>query len=241
MGSSNPIVHQNLFKDIDFSIEKARRLQSLLSKKVIARDCLNTPIKYVAGVDIAYYDKLSIGAVAVFDYNSLKLVELKSAAVETRFPYIPTLLSFREIPAAVSSIRKLNIKPDVFLVDGQGIAHPYRFGFASHLGVVLDLCTVGVAKSLLCGEVIESESLNWRPIIHEGEIIGGAVFTKPNAKPVYVSVGHKISLETAIKVVLTCSKNHRIPEPLHEAHSAAQRAKREAEKSLKVKSPEGAD
>ncbi|MEM3479399.1 MAG: deoxyribonuclease V [Candidatus Bathyarchaeia archaeon] len=225
-------VYQDLLKNISFSVEKARKLQLLLSKKVIVQDRVNTPIKYVAGVDVAYHDKLSIGAVAVFEYASLRPVELKLARVETRFPYIPTLLSFREVPAAASAIKKLDVKPDVFLVDGQGVAHPYRFGLASHLGVVLDLCTIGVAKSLLCGEVIESENSYWKPIVHEGEIVGGAVFTKPNAKPVYVSVGHKISLESAVKVVLACLKKHRLPEPLHEAHVAAQRAKREIKRSL---------
>jgi len=226
MKNNSLAIHGDPLKKINFSIEKARRLQSLLSKKVVMQDCLNAPIKYIAGVDVAYSDGLSIGAVAVFDYASLKLVELKLAEVETRFPYIPTLLSFREVPAAASAIKKLSIKPDVFLVDGQGIAHPYRFGFASHLGVVLDLCTIGVAKSLLCGEVIASENPYLRPIVHEGEVVGCAVFTKPSVKPIYVSIGHKISLETAVKVVLECSKNHRIPKPLHEAHAAAQKAKR---------------
>jgi deoxyribonuclease V len=212
--------------NINFSIEKARRLQENLSKKVIVQDCLNTPIKYVAGVDVAYIGEFSIGSVAVLDYEFMKPVEFELSIVETRFPYVPTLLSFREIPPAASAIRKLRIKPDLFLVDGQGIAHPYRFGFASHLGVTLNIVTVGVAKKLLCGEILESNSEVWKPIFYGGEIVGGAVFTKPNAKPVYVSVGHKISLETAVKIVLSCSKGYRIPEPLREAHIAAEKAKR---------------
>ncbi|MEM1550933.1 MAG: endonuclease V, partial [Candidatus Bathyarchaeia archaeon] len=112
------------------------------------------------------------------------------------------------------------------LVDGQGVAHPYRLGFASHLGVTLNVPTIGVAKSLLCGEILEGSDL-WKPIVYEGEVVGGAVYTRRGAKPVYVSIGHKVSLETAIKIVLACTREHRIPEPLHVAHISAEKAKRE--------------
>jgi deoxyribonuclease V len=213
-------------QSLNFSLEKARKLQTALSKRIICRDRFEIPIKHVAGVDVAYADKRSIGSVAVLEYDSMKTVELETAEVTTRFPYIPTLLSFREVPPAASAIKKLRIKPDVFLVDGQGIAHPYRLGFASHLGLVLDIATVGVAKSLLCGKIAESRNGSWKPIIHEGNVVGGAVFTKLNAKPVYVSVGHKVSLETAIKIILECSRKHRVPEPIREAHIAAENIKR---------------
>jgi len=213
-------------QNLSFSIEKARNLQIALSKRIICRDCFETPIKHVAGVDVAYADKRSIGSVAVLEYDSMKTVELETAEITTRFPYMPTLLSFREVPPAASAIKKLRIKPDVFLVDGQGIAHPYRLGFASHLGLVLNIATVGVAKSLLCGKIADSEYGVWKPIIYEGKIVGGAVFTRLNAKPVYVSVGHKVSLETAIKIVLECSRKHRVPEPVREAHIAAENVKR---------------
>jgi len=216
---------RELLRNINFSIEKARKIQESLSKKVIVQDCLNVPIKYVAGVDVAYAGRFSIGSVAVLDYESMRPVEFELSVVETRFPYIPTLLSFREMPPAVFAIRKLRVKPDLFLVDGQGIAHPYRLGFASHLGVTLNVATVGVAKSLLCGEIIESEGNVWKPIIYDGKIVGGAVFTKPNTKPIYVSVGHKVSLETAIRIVLSCLRGYRIPEPIREAHIAAEKLK----------------
>lgn len=213
-------------QSLNFSLEKARKLQIMLSKRIICRDCFETPIKYVAGVDVAYAHNQSIGAVAILEYDCMKIVELETSRVSTRFPYIPTLLSFREVPPAASAIKRLRIKPDVFLVDGQGIAHPYRLGFASHLGLVLDMPTVGVAKTLLCGKIAESENELWKPIIYEGKIVGGAVFTKLNAKPVYVSVGHKVSLETAIKIVLECSRKHRVPEPIREAHIIAEKIKR---------------
>lgn len=209
-----------------FSIEKARRIQENLSRRVIVENCFSKPIKLIAGVDVAYAHGYSFGAAVVLEYGSMKPVESSVARVEIRFPYIPTLLSFREIPPAVSAIRKLTVKPDVFLVDGQGIAHPYRLGFASHLGVTLDIVTVGVAKSLLCGDVGEGGCEFWKPIIFDGEVVGGAVFTKLGAKPIYVSVGHKISLETAIKIVLDCSRGHRIPEPLRVAHMLAEKTKR---------------
>ncbi|MEM1514656.1 MAG: deoxyribonuclease V [Candidatus Bathyarchaeia archaeon] len=211
--------------NVNFSIEKARRAQIALSKMVIREDQISMPIKYVAGVDVAYVKDLSIGAAAVLRYESLKPLEVKLAIVKTKFPYIPTLLSFREMPAAVAAIKKLENKPDVFLVDGQGIIHPYRLGFASHLGVTLDVPTIGVAKSLLCGEVLSGGDI-WRPIIHEGEVVGGAVYTKHGAKPIYVSIGHKVSLETAIKIVLACTKDCRIPEPLRISHISAKRMKR---------------
>lgn len=214
-------------QSLNFSLEKARKLQIALSKRIICRDCFKIPIRYIAGVDVAYAYNQSIGAVAVLEYDSMKLVELETSKVTTRFPYIPTLLSFREVPPAASAIKKLRIKPDVFLVDGQGIAHPYRLGFASHLGLVLDVATVGVAKTLLCGRIAESESGFWKPIVHEGRIVGGAVSTRLNAKPVYVSIGHKVSLDTAIKIVLECSRKHRAPEPIHEAHIIAEKIKRE--------------
>jgi deoxyribonuclease V len=168
---------------------------------------------------------LSIGAAVVLDYDSLSVVESKKARVETHFPYIPTLLSFREIPPTLAAIRKLKTQPDVFLVDGQGIAHPYRLGFASHLGLILNKPTIGVAKSLLCGEVGPFNQEGWAPITHKGEIIGAAV-AQQHQKPIYVSVGHKVSLKTAIETVKHCARNQRIPEPIRAAHAMANEEKK---------------
>jgi len=215
-----------LLRSPKFSIEKARRLQMILSKKVILKDCLSHPIRRVAGIDVAYTDRYSIGAVAVFDYDIMRLMEKVISQQITRFPYIPTLLSFRELPPAVSAIRKLKMKPDILLVDGQGLAHPYRLGFASHLGLVLDAPTIGVAKTLLCGDVKEGKNGRWKPIIHEGEVVGAAVFTRSGVKPIYVSIGHKVSLETAIDIVLHCVRKYRVPEPIREAHLTAEKMKR---------------
>lgn len=199
------------------------KLQLLLSRKVIRRDLLPDPITYVAGVDVAYKGEYSIGAAAVFDYASMALKETKTSRNPTRFPYRSTFLSFRELPPAVSAIKKLRIQPDVTLVDGHGVAHPRRLGFASHLGLVLDGPTIGVAKSLLCGKVEEDGNECWKPVIHEHETVGAAVFTKPSVRPVYVSIGHKVSLGTATKMVAHCATKYRIPEPLRAAHMAARR------------------
>lgn len=222
-------------KSSKFSVKRARALQSQLSKKVILEDVLPRRIRLVAGVDVAYAGSTSIGAVAVLDFRSLSPIEFQVSLVETRFPYVPTLLSFREISPAVAAIRKLRVQPDVFLVDGHGFAHPYRFGFASHLGIVLNKPTVGVAKSLLCGRVGSFKEEGWAPILEDGETIGATLVTKQDRKPVYVSVGHMISLETAITLVRHCIKDHRVPEPLRMAHLRAMEAKKALKGELEAR------
>jgi deoxyribonuclease V len=207
--------------DHTFSTKKAKSLQMSLSKKVVYEDQLPEHIKFVGGVDVAYTNRNAVGAVAILEYSTLKVVETKTSFQATGVPYIPTFLSFREVPPVVSAVNMLSARPDVFLVDGHGIAHPRRLGFASHLGLVLDAATIGVAKSLLCGNVGDKEVDKWKPIIHEGVTVGAAVCTKLGVKPVYVSIGHKISLETAIEIVKRCTGKYRIPEPLREAHKAA--------------------
>ena len=219
-----------------FSVKKAHAMQSQLSKKVIKKDSFPKPIHLIAGVDVAYSRGTSNGAAAVFDYNSLSLLESKTARIKTRFPYIPTLLSFREIPPTFAAIKKLEKKPDVLLVDGQGIAHPCRLGFASHLGLVLDKSTIGVAKSRLCGEVEPLRGKKWTPITDQGEVIGATVATRPSERPLYVSIGHKVSLKTAIDIVLHCTRTGRIPLPIQAAHTLANTEKRKQDIGRKARS-----
>jgi len=211
--------------DSRFSVKKAHAMQLRLSKQVIRKDMIPKTIRYVAGVDTAYHADVSIGAAVVLDYNTLSVGESRKARIKTRFPYIPTLLSFREIPPTIAAIKKLKTQPDVFLVDGQGIAHPYRFGFASHLGLAIDKPTIGVAKSLLCGEVGAFNEEGWAPITDKGEVIGAA-FACKREKPIYISVGHKVSLNRAIETVKHCTQVHRIPEPIRVAHITATEGKR---------------
>jgi deoxyribonuclease V len=201
-------------------------MQLRLSKKLIFEDILPEAVGYVAGVDVAYLEDTSVCAVAVLDASTLSQVEVQVAHVQTRFPYIPTLLSFREIPPAYSAIKKLHSEPDVFMVDGQGFAHPYGLGFASHLGLILDKPTVGVAKSLLCGRVEQNAEGGWAPLKYKGKVIGAEVVTKKGTKPVYVSVGHRVSLKRATEIVLECTGKYRLPEPIRRAHIAAGEAKR---------------
>jgi len=211
----------------NFSIEKAHETQLRLSKQIVLKDALPKKTRFVAGVDVAYVRDLAIGAVAVLDYASLELVESETALCKTRFPYVPTLLSFREIPPTVLCIKKLHLQPDVFLVDGHGFAHPYRCGFASHLGLVVRKPTIGVAKGRLFGKMEDVRGEKDVVLLeNEDEVVGAVVKTKQGCKPVYVSVGHMVSLETAVKIVRHCIYHSRIPEPISKAHQIATAEKR---------------
>ena len=216
-------------ESISFSVERAREMQVSASKKVIREDTLPRKICYVAGVDVAYEEDTSYSAAAVFDYKTLTLVESKTVTVKTRFPYIPTLLSFRELPATLAAIQQLHTQPDVFLVDGHGIMHPCRLGLASHLGLVIGRPTIGVAKRLLIGTVGIFNVKNWALIKDLGEVIGAALSRKDGWKPIYVSVGHMVSLARAMEVVEHCTQNYRIPTPIASAHRTAALAKRKAQ------------
>jgi len=210
-----------------FSVEKARKAQRALSKKVIRQDRLPRKLHLVAGVDVAYTKHKAVGAVAVLDYESMKVVETQTSVSRIRAPYIPTLLALREIHPTIRAIRKLHSKPDVFLVDAHGLAHPSRCGFASHLGTLLHKPTIGVAKSKLCGkpEPAQKEQ-DVIPLKDKGEVIGAVVTTKKGTKPIYVSIGHMISLETATAIVKHCTQKSRIPEPILKAHILATQEKR---------------
>lgn len=212
----------------NFSVARAHNTQRCLSAKIIQEDMLPSKINLVAGVDVAYTSELAIGAVAVLNYVSLELLESQTAIWKVALPYIPTLLSFREIPPAFVCVRKLKLQPDVFLVDGQGIAHPYRCGFASHLGLVLGKPTIGVAKSRLIGRPVTVGDDVF--LVDDDQIVGSVVTTKVGSKPIFVSVGHFISLKTAVKIVKHCTQNHRIPEPLLLAHKIASEKRFEVSK-----------
>jgi deoxyribonuclease V len=208
----------------NFSVQKAHHAQLCLSKLVIHKDRLPDRVRWVGGVDIAYVDDVGVAAAVVLDYNTLEPVEISVVTCQVRMPYVPTLLSFRELPPATAAIKRLKVQPDVFLVDAQGWAHPYRCGFACHIGLALGKPTVGVAKSRLIGEPIEA--FGRMMLKDKGEIIGEIETTQEDTKPVYVSVGHMVSLETAVKIVRHCSKS-RIPEPTLQAHNLATRTKQQ--------------
>jgi deoxyribonuclease V len=216
----------------NFSVSKAHKTQLHLSQKIIAEDRLPPKINFIVGVDVAYVGELAIGAVAVLDYESLELLESQTVTCEVKFPYIPTLLSFREIPPTVACIKKLKLQPDVLLADGQGFAHPYGCGFASHLGLAIGKPTIGVAKSRLIGKPAKIAGEDF--LVHKGQIISAVVTTKNGVKPVFVSVGHLISLETAVKIVKHCARNSRIPEPTLRAHKIASEERRKVQAKHKT-------
>lgn len=197
------------------TVEQAKEIQQQLRSQVIRIDCLGE-VNYVAGVDVGFEDNyaISVAAVAVLTFPELELVETAIAHRPTTFPYIPGFLSFREVPVILDALEKLTLNPDLILCDGQGIAHPRRFGLACHLGVLIDIPTIGVAKSLLIGkhEQLPPEKGRWQPLCHQGEIIGAVVRSRNGVKPLYVSIGHRISLTTAIDLVLGCIIKYRLPE-----------------------------
>jgi deoxyribonuclease V len=166
-------------------------------------------------------------AIAVLRFPSLESVEDAIAKRPTRFPYIPGLLSFREIPAVLDALAHLSIRPDLLLCDGQGYAHPRRFGLACHLGVVTDLPTIGVAKSRLVGEYegLGMEKGSRAPLRHEGEVVGVVLRTRDRVRPLYVSIGHRVSLDTAVEYVLACTTRYRLPETTRRAHQLASEMK----------------
>lgn len=162
-------------------------------------------------------------AVVVLGFPGLAPVEQAMARQPTRFPYVPGYLSFREAPAVLAALKQLRQPPDLLLCDGQGLAHPRRFGLACHLGLLLDIPSIGVAKSRLIGthaEVPEAKG-DWAALEDHGEIIGAVLRTRAGAKPVYVSVGHRVSLATAIDYVMRCTTRYRLPETTRHAHRLA--------------------
>ncbi|NQT47443.1 MAG: deoxyribonuclease V [Chloroflexi bacterium] len=197
-----------------------RRLAALVSQK----QEISAP-KCVAGVDISSRGSRGAGtaAVVVLSYPDLNVLEVQIAEREIDFPYVPGLLSFREAPLILAACQQLDTVPDLVIVDGQGIAHPRRFGLASHLGLLLDTATIGCAKSLLCGthEIVEETAWSFAEIKHNGDVIGAALRTRPRVKPVYVSIGHKMDLSSAISWTMKCCRVYRLPEPTRLAHLAA--------------------
>jgi deoxyribonuclease V len=208
----------------EMSIAQAREIQFSLAKRVVTENGVTNP-GFVAGIDISSPDTQGIasGAVVVLRYPELSMVEVKIAKGKVTLPYIPGLLSFRECPLILAACEKLCNIPDLVLIDGQGIAHPRRLGLASHVGLFLDLPTIGCAKSILCGkhQPLGEEAGSHTELLDNGEIIGAALRTKSRVKPIYVSVGHKIDLVSALHYVINCCHGYRLPEPTRLAHLAA--------------------
>ena len=215
------------------SVQKAIQIQKNLRKRIILND--NLPeIQRIAAVDVAFSDNQAICAICVFDFPDLNILETVRAKKKISFPYIPGLLTFREGPAILAAFKKLETKPDLVLFDGQGICHPRRMGIATHLGIILNIPSIGCAKSHLHG-VYKMPGENKgdfsfiypakKNINNKKEILGVALRTRSYVKPLFVSCGYRISLNSAIKLILKLSLKYRIPEPLRYAHRMAQDAK----------------
>ena len=205
-------------------IAEAQLIQRRLASQVSTQNELGL-VRLVAGVDISAEKAPGVakGAVVVLSYPELDLVEYRVVEQKLSFPYVPGLLSFRESPLILAAFAKLTRTPDLVLVDGQGLAHPRRFGIACHLGLLLDLPTIGCAKSILCGHhgPLAPEAGARAELLDREQVVGAAVRTKAMTAPVYVSIGHKVDLPTAVHWTLACCRGNRLPEPTRRAHLAA--------------------
>ena len=209
----------------EVSLEEARDIQTRLAPQVSLANAIPEQPHYVAGTDISPPDSsgLAWGAVVVMSLPDLQVVEVKRAQGKPGFPYIPGFLSFREAPLVLGALERLVTIPDFILADGQGLAHPRRFGLACHLGLFADTPTIGCAKSILRGRhgPLSGERGAWAALEDKGDVVGAALRTRGNVTPIYVSVGHKVDLLSALQWVLACGGGYRMPEPTRLAHQAA--------------------
>jgi deoxyribonuclease V len=209
---------------------RATRIQERLRDRLVLHGGAGG-VRRVAGADVSYDrgDDRLYAAVVVLELPSLQVLDVGRAVATARFPYVPGFLSFREGPGVIQAFRRLKVAPEAVIFDGQGIAHPRRFGLASHVGLWLDLPSVGCAKSRLIGE--EGKTGPRRgdraPLMLEGKRIGVTLRTREGVKPVYVSQGHRIGLHSAVRLVLRCTGRYRIPEPVRAAHAEVNRLRRE--------------
>lgn len=212
----------------DLERSAAVELQRELAQRLVLFDRLPQPLTTVAGVDVScrFRSRLFHAAIVLFSYPRLELLETTTASLEIDFPYIPGLLSFRELPVILRAAQKLTQVPDLLLVDGQGIAHPRRLGLASHLGLWLERPTLGCAKSRLYGEhgEVGVEKGAQTPLLDSSGLeIGSLLRTRSRVKPLYVSPGHRIGIATATQLALCCCRKYRLPEPIRAAHAACNR------------------
>jgi len=206
---------------------RAVALQQELAGHVRQVDDVGT-VRRVAGVDVGFPGggQIARAAVAVLSFPDLQPAEQALAELPVEFPYIPGLLSFRELPAVLAALARLTGPPDLLLVDGQGLAHPRRFGIACHLGVLTGLPSIGVAKTRLVGahEPVPDRRGAWVPLRDRGEVVGAVLRSRAGVRPIYVSVGHRVSLETAVGLVMACTTRYRLPQTTRAAHALASRA-----------------
>lgn len=204
-------------------------MQGELASRVVVGPALGLgSVRYVAGADVSTQGDRAYATVAVLEFPGLSVVEVQGFEAPLEFPYVPGLLSFREMPPLLGALRKMETAVDVVILDAQGLAHPRRIGLASHVGLFIDIPTVGCAKSVLVGKFEEpkEEKGSATDMVHRGEVVGRAVRTRAKVSPVYVSVGNRIDLDSSVELVLACCSRYRLPEPTRQAHNAANRLRR---------------
>ncbi|MES2462533.1 MAG: deoxyribonuclease V [Armatimonadota bacterium] len=216
----------------DLTPEEAVALQKQLSAKVsLTNEFDPEGVRFIAGIDASYRkpnegetgEGMSYAAVVVLSFPALEVVDRATATAPTVFPYVPGLLSFRETPPVLEALAKLTVKPDLLMLDGQGIAHPRRFGIACHVGVLTDTPSIGVAKSVLTGryENLGDQPGDTAPLVYRGETIGTALRSKLRTNALILSPGHKIDLPTSVQMVQACLRGYRLPETTRQAHNLA--------------------
>lgn len=207
---------------------QAIALQQRLAQRIEQRP-LTGRVRYVAGADMAFSPdgEHCVAGIVVYDLEEQTAVEEALAVRRVRFPYVPGLLSFRETPTVLAAARKLKCEPDVFMFDAHGYAHPRRFGLACHAGLLLGKPSIGCAKTRLCGQEFEPAARigSTAPLVHNGEQIGLMLRTRAGVKPVYISVGNRVTLEDAVRIALACVTRYRIPEPTRLAHQLVTRSR----------------
>ncbi len=214
------------------NIEDAKAAQKEMAERVCLEDGFKKPVEFIGGVDVSNTpfdpEQMIFGATIVCSYPSLSLLQTASQANKQSFPYVTGLLGFREAPTLIQAYNQLSFFPDVIMVDGHGVSHPRGLGVASHLGVLLDIPTIGVAKSILVGTPaapLSEEVGSMVPLLWKGKEIAMMARTKKKCSPLIISVGHKISLRTATQLVMSSLKKYRLPEPTRYAHLAANKAR----------------
>jgi deoxyribonuclease V len=219
----------NELHGFDLSPAEARRLQEELASRVTVGPALDlSDVRHVAGADVSTQGERAYATVVVLEFPGLAVVEVQGFEAPLRFPYVPGLLSFREIPPVVGALEKVETPVDAIILDAQGLAHPRRIGLASHLGLFLDVPTVGCAKSRLIGSYEEPwmEKGSATDLVHRGEVVGKVLRTREGVSPVYVSVGNGIDLRSSVELVLGCTTRYRLPESTRQAHNAANKLRR---------------
>jgi deoxyribonuclease V len=224
------IIKPRLVHEWGLSEVQAVELQKKLASKVITDDHNLNCVNYVAGVDVAYDEKNNkqFAAAVVLDINSFDLIDSSIAQEAVKFPYIPGLFSFREMPTIAKALKKLKTAPDLIVCDGQGVAHPRRFGLACHLGIMFNIPTIGCGKTRLIGDANEPgpNRGDIEPLMDSGTVVGSVLRTQDNIKPLFISIGHLISLKTACEWIIKLTPQFRLPETIRQADQLVKRLKK---------------